>query len=90
MSPGECVKLTQRIELRPTVGHAPQTCVLKEDSGDMHLETATLAALVHKYKSDGFNAFITGCPGRWWSEPHRVQKSRSCPCRKDMGYVILK
>jgi hypothetical protein len=79
MSPGECVKLKpnalsydRRLDMRL------EYACSKEDSGDMHLETATLAALVHKYKSDGFTTLLSQIrQDVWWSEPHRenVQES---------------
>jgi hypothetical protein len=85
MSPGECVKLKpnalsydRRLDMRL------EYACSKEDSGDMHLETATLAALVHKYKSDVSQRFyhrfartfggvnrIVKCPG---IDPVHVRK----------------
>jgi hypothetical protein len=85
-----CQTEAQRIELRPTVGHAPEYACSKEDSGDMHLETATLAALVHKYKSDGFTTLLSQIRQTFGGVNENVQESILSMLERYAGYVILK
>jgi hypothetical protein len=72
MSPGECIKFKpddlsfeRRSDMRFEYAHYKK-------GGNMDLKTATLASLVHKFKTDGFTTLLAQIKdGVWWTDSQR-------------------
>lgn len=72
MSPGECIKykpedlsFERRSDMRFDYAHYKK-------GGSMDLKTATLASLVHKFKTDGFTTLLAQIKNDiWWTDTQR-------------------
>jgi hypothetical protein len=74
-SPGECIKFKpddlsfeRRSDMRFEYAHYKK-------GGNMDLKTATLASLVHKFKTDGFTTLLAQIKdGVWWTDSQRESR----------------